>query len=290
MNTSGFLVVNKPSGLTSRDIVNRAMAWFPKKTKLGHGGTLDPLATGVLVLAFGHATRFLEFVQRAAKTYTTTIILGADSDTDDADGQITPRESANPVSRDVIEQQLLTMVGDITQTPPAYSAAKISGRRAYDLARKGHEVELSPRTVRIDRIHIERYEWPKLWLTVDCGKGTYIRSIARDLGKLLGCGGYVAELHRARIGRFHLDHAVTLSSTPQEIEAACWPMAAGLADLPTFSIDAEQIRKLRFGQTINLAQSDADECCCVDGTNELIALGRLTNRIFQPFKVIPAEG
>src|SRR5438876_10601481 len=150
----GLLVIAKPSGLTSRDVVNRAQQWFPRGTKIGHTGTLDPLATGVLVLCIGAATRLTEYVQRMQKTYRAGILLGSRSNTDDADGTITPVEDATRPDRAAVELCLSQFVGAIDQVPPGYSAAKVAGRRAYDLARRGNKVDLQPRRVRIDSIDL----------------------------------------------------------------------------------------------------------------------------------------
>ncbi len=290
MQTSGFLVVNKPQGLTSRDVVNRAARWFPNRTRLGHGGTLDPLATGVLVLAYGQATRLLEYVQRSPKTYTTAIILGADSDTDDADGVVTPRENVTPASEEQIRSVLATMIGNVTQTPPAFSAAKVAGQRAYALARKGEEVELAPRIVRIDSIVVLEFAWPTLRLRIDCGKGTYIRSVARDLGNTLGTGGYVTALHRDRIGDFTLDNAVTVDATKEEALAAARPITAPLTGIPQRTVSAEEARRIRFGQIIKIGHPNVEELAVTDPQGELVALGQVVSGGFKPLKVIPVEG
>src|SRR3954452_6512811 len=171
MNVNGLLVLNKPSGITSRDALDRAAAWFARKTKIGHAGTLDPLATGVLVLAVGPATRLIEYVQAMPKAYRTRVRLGATSDTDDADGTITPTPAAAPVEEVAVRSALAGFAGEVEQVPPAYSAARVEGRRAHLLARRGHEVALAPRRVRIDRIDVRDYRWPELELDVFCGKG-----------------------------------------------------------------------------------------------------------------------
>src|SRR5262245_19826772 len=187
----GLLVLDKPGGITSRDAVDRAQRWFPRRTRIGHTGTLDPLATGVLVLCLGVATRLTEYVQRMAKTYRSTFRLGARSDTDDADGTVTPFTEA-PVPSDAdVRACLAGFVGEIEQTPPPYSAAKVTGRRAYGLARRGEDVELAPRRVQIYGIDVLAYNYPLLELEVRCGKATYIRSLARDAGERLGCCGLV---------------------------------------------------------------------------------------------------
>lgn len=219
MNTDGFLVIDKPAGMTSRDAVNVAQRWFPRKTKIGHAGTLDPLATGVLVLCVGKATKLVERVQAMGKTYRATILLGAASDTDDADGTVTPSVVNAIPSEERIRELLPNFVGEIRQRPPNVSAIKVAGRRAYDLARRGQEVELKPRTVRVDAIRPLKYEWPRLDLEIDCGKGTYIRSIARDLGELLGVGGLIAALRRTRIGGFTAEMGLGVDATAEAARA-----------------------------------------------------------------------
>src|SRR4051812_3738752 len=191
---NGLLVIDKPGGMTSRDAVNRVQRWFPRKTKIGHTGTLDPLATGVLVVCVGAATRLADYVQAMGKSYASRFRLGSTSTTDDADGGVTETPNANPPTREQIDAALARFVGTIEQVPPAVSALKVDGRRAHDLVRKGAEVKLAARPVRIDAIRVTGYEWPYLDVEVDCGKGTYIRSIARDLGAALGCGGLVQTL------------------------------------------------------------------------------------------------
>ena len=202
MNWDGFLVVDKPLGMTSRDVVNRAAGWVPKRWRIGHTGTLDPLATGVLVLALGQGTRLAEFVQDQPKVYRAQVFLGAFTTTDDAEGERAPGPRTSMPDRDEVGAALSGFLGMIEQTPPAYSAAHIGGRRAYRLARQGRPELPAPRTVRVDRIDILRFDSPILEIEIECGKGTYIRSLARDLGEKLGTGAYVASLRRLRVGPF----------------------------------------------------------------------------------------
>jgi tRNA pseudouridine55 synthase len=211
---NGVLVMDKPSGMTSRDVVNRAQRWFPRRTKIGHAGTLDPLATGVLVLCVGSATKLVESIQNMGKTYWTSIRLGATSDTDDADGVVVPTATCEPPTHATIEAILPGFVGEIQQLPPRVSALKVDGKRAYDIVRRGGEVVLNPRTVRVDAIRFLGYTWPHVELEIDCGKGTYIRSIARDLGERLGVGGLVEQLRRTRIGAYRADDAMSIDVTP----------------------------------------------------------------------------
>jgi tRNA pseudouridine55 synthase len=288
MSVHGLLVLDKPAGLTSRDAVDRAAKWFPRKTKIGHAGTLDPLATGVLVLAVGQATRLIEYVQAMTKVYRTRIRLGATSDTDDADGTVTPSAAAVPVDEAVVRTALNAFLGDISQTPPAYSAARVEGRRAYDLARRGADVTLAPRTVRIDRIDIREYCWPDLELDIHCGKGTYIRSIARDLGQGLGVGGHVTVLRRLRIGPFAVEDAVSLDADAETAHRKLLPTSAAVGHLPAVRVTADEAARLRNGQTI---AADGDgEVAVLDEAGELVAVGTVNGGRLKPEKVIASAG
>ena len=223
---NGFLVVDKPAGMTSRDVVNRAQFWFPRRTKIGHTGTLDPLATGVLVLCVGAATKLADRVQAMPKQYETRIRLGATSNTDDADGVIAESTATSIPTLASVEAALPAFVGNIQQLPPQFSALKVQGQRAYDLARRGTEVALPARPVRVDSIVMQRYEWPWVDLMIDCGKGTYIRSIARDLGAVLGVGGLVQTLRRTRVGPVAAEGGIKLDAPAHEAKAALLPVEA----------------------------------------------------------------
>jgi len=283
MTVDGLLVIDKPQGITSREALDRAAKWFPRKTKIGHAGTLDPLATGVLVLAIGQATRLIEYVQAMSKVYRTRITLGATSDTDDADGAITANPAAMPIDESTIRDTLQQFIGVIEQTPPAYSAARVQGRRAYNLARRGEDISLAPRQVRIDRIDVCGIAWPNLELEVHCGKGTYIRSIARDLGEALGVGGYVAELRRLRIGSFKVEDAVTLDTDATTAQTRLQPMISAVCELKTVRVSADEIRRLRTGMAI--AMAGEGEVAAIDETGRLIAVGEFIGEKFQPSKV-----
>ena len=217
---NGFLVIDKPGGMTSRDAVNRVQRLFPRRTKIGHTGTLDPLATGVLVLCIGAATKLADRVQAMPKRYEARVRLGATSTTDDADGAVTENPSASAPTLGEIEPALRAFVGDILQLPPQFSALKVQGRRAYDMARHGIEVALQPRPVRVESIGVRHYEWPWLDLGIDCGKGTYVRSLARDLGAALGVGGLVETLRRTRVGPFAAEKGLSLEASAVDAMAA----------------------------------------------------------------------
>ncbi|QDV37736.1 tRNA pseudouridine(55) synthase TruB [Tautonia plasticadhaerens] len=253
----GLLNLDKPIGLTSRDVVNRVAYPLKKaKVKVGHAGTLDPLASGVLVVAVGPATRLIEQVQRRPKSYAATILLGATSDTLDADGAVTPVPDAPVPSADAVRSALASQVGEVEQMPPAYSALRVGGKRAYDLAREGRAVDLAPRRVRIDRVALVRYEWPHLEIEVDCGSGTYIRSIARDVGEALGCGGLIAALRRTRIGPFLVEDALPPDPdrlTAETIPGLLRPALDAVDDLPRLSLTPEQEALVRLGRPLGLA-------------------------------------
>jgi tRNA pseudouridine55 synthase len=249
----GLLVIDKPGGLTSRDVVDHVQIWFPPHTRIGHTGTLDPLATGVLVLCVGTATRLTEYVQQMEKVYEIRIRLGARSDTDDADGVIAMQnQMGGPPERRVIERHLQGFLGETEQVPPIYSAARVGGRRAYDLARRGREVDLKPRKVTIHAIEVLAYDYPSLELRVRCGKGTYMRSLARDLGDQLGCGAYVAELRRTRIGPFDAANALSLEIDGTFACTRLLPLEAAVADLPGLVLPARELTRLRQGQPVTV--------------------------------------
>jgi len=285
----GLLVIDKPRGITSRDAVNRAQSWFPPRTRLGHTGTLDPLATGVLVLCVGEATRLTEYVQRMAKTYRVRIQLGGRSDTDDAEGKIEPLELHEPPDRAQVSHALQDFVGEIDQVPPAFSAAKIAGRRAYDLARRGRDVALTPRRVRIYGIDLLGYEFPSLDLEVRCGGGTYIRSLARDLGERLGCGGYVLELRRTRVGPFDVGQAISPTADTATARAALRPMSEAVADLPAIRLADDRLRPLQQGQALPcpdaMINGSATGIAVLDLAGNLIAIAGLTGGNLWPDKV-----
>ncbi|TMQ34434.1 MAG: tRNA pseudouridine(55) synthase TruB [Planctomycetota bacterium] len=297
----GLLVLDKPKGMTSRAVVNHVQRWFPPRTRIGHTGTLDPLATGVLVLCVGEATRLVEYVQRMPKSYRARLRLGARSDTDDAEGKITQLEQPGPPPDPIeVAHCLQQFVGAIAQVPPAFSAAHTSGRRAYELARRGKEVSLDPRRVTIYRIELLTYEYPHLEIEVDCGKGTYIRSLARDLGEKLGCGAYVEELRRARVGSFAAARAVALESDVSTALSSLLPLAAAVAELPAVILEEAALRALRQGQAVDLPSNPdqpappaaATEMAIFNQAGLLAAIAILeSGRTLHPTKVLkdPAQ-
>ena len=277
---NGILNLNKPSGVTSRDVVNRVTRLW-RGVKVGHAGTLDPLASGVLVVCVGAATRLIEYVQRMPKTYRTVIRLGARSDTLDADGRIVAEESPPVPGEDDVRAALLGQLGTIEQQPPDFSALKVKGRRAYDLARAGEAVELAPRAVRIDRIDLLNYDWPRLELEIECGSGTYIRSIARDVGETLGCGGLVEILTRTAIGSFRLDEALDpLTLTAETLPGLLRPALEAVAALPRLMLSAEQVGAIVQGRSLALdafseAASLVGEIALIGPDGELVAIAEV---------------
>ena len=218
----GIIVCDKPAGLSSARAVAQVKRLLPGGTKIGHAGTLDPFATGVLLLLVGKATKQCERLMDQPKQYETTIKLGATTATYDPESPEQPTQIADvpqPSLQDV-QAVLPRFTGTIEQVPPAFSAMKVAGRRAYDLARRGHEVQLEPRQVKVYAIELLHYEWPHLRLRIDCGRGTYIRAVARDLGMALKVGGYLTELRRTRIGPFGIDRAVSIERLQQDGVAA----------------------------------------------------------------------
>ncbi|MFH0952546.1 MAG: tRNA pseudouridine(55) synthase TruB [Patescibacteria group bacterium] len=213
----GFLVINKPAGMTSHDVVNQ-IRHLTGEQKVGHGGTLDPLATGVLIIGIGReATKQLgSFSEDTEKVYQAVIHLGATSDTDDAAGMVTESEIVSPPKKSEVIAAVKPFKGNIKQVPPAYSARQVGGQRAYDLARKGQNVNLGAGDVEISDLHIVNYTWPRLSIEVACSSGTYIRSLARDIGEALKVGGYLEELKRTRVGKVNLIVSVDLDSLTRE--------------------------------------------------------------------------
>ncbi len=287
MELHGLLVLDKPSGITSRDAVNRIQRQLPRRTRVGHTGTLDPLATGVLVICLGHATRLAEYVQAMPKTYCSTFLLGSTSDTDDADGSITPAPDSRPLPRPIIESALASFVGEIEQTPPAFSAAKVAGQRAYDLAREGGAVELRPRLVTVYRISIRSYVWPNLDIEVHCGKGTYIRSLARDLGRKLGCGALVSVLRRTAVGPFTPELATPLDASFETIRARMRPMSDAVAAISPVIVSEDEAQRLRQGQSIH--REGFDLSAVYLPTGELVGIAEHCDGKLQPLKMIPVS-
>jgi tRNA pseudouridine55 synthase len=253
----GWVVLDKPVGLTSTQAVSRLKRIYNAQ-KAGHAGTLDPLASGILPVAFGEATKTVPFVQDGEKAYRFTVRWGAESNTDDSDGEIVKTSDARPTLAD-IERLLPQFIGDILQTPPQFSAIKIAGERAYDLAREGAQVELKARAVTIHSLTIEANSAEETTFFMECGKGAYVRAIARDLGRLIGCYGHVTALRRTRVGPFMEEDSYTLDEIETQNMAAdaMISVEAGLSELPCVVVDRDTAARLRRGGSVILRGRDA---------------------------------
>lgn len=269
---SGLVIVDKPAGITSHDVVSRVRRLAGTR-KVGHAGTLDPMATGVLVLGVNRATRLLGHLLVKDKTYEATIRLGAATTTDDVEGEIVSTHSTENITEADIRRVLEGMVGEIEQRPSSVSAIKIDGRKAYDRVRAGEEVVLPTRTVRIDRIDIGGLRWsdaPEIDVSVACSSGTYIRAIARDLGDALGVGGHLTELRRSAVGPYDLRLAHTLDELSDHFEMVPLSVAARSA-FPTLDLSAGQATDVRFGRRLEIQLPSAGPVALFDGA-EFLAL------------------
>ncbi|MBN1581173.1 MAG: tRNA pseudouridine(55) synthase TruB [Anaerolineae bacterium] len=252
----GILNVDKPLGLTSHDIVAR-LRRITRQRQVGHAGTLDPLATGVLLVCLGQATRVSQYLMDSPKTYQAIIHLGISTKTLDAEGDVTSEKPVS-VTRQQVEAALGQFVGHIEQVPPMYSAIKKNGKKLYELARQGITVERPPREVDIYALRITTWARPLIHVTVECGPGTYIRALAHDIGIVLGCGAHLAALRRTRSGSFFIEQAVTI----EQLEAGfandseriwLYPLDAALANLPMIHLDQSTAFRLALGQSIHVS-------------------------------------
>lgn len=275
---SGWVVLDKPYNMTSTQAVGK-IRWLFGAMKAGHAGTLDPLATGILPIALGEATKAVPQVQDGTKVYRFALQWGAATTTDDTEGSVIATSDIRP-DRAALEAILPRFIGTIMQRPPIFSALKIDGERAYDLARAGEVVELQPREIEIDAIELLEHGPEKTVLEVTCGKGTYVRSLARDIAEQLGSRGHVSMLHRAEVGPFHDEDALTidqLEALPlEERDALLKPVAAGFSGLPEIRLDAQQATAVRHGNAVLLTGAGApvslDECW-VSFKGECLATG-----------------
>jgi tRNA pseudouridine55 synthase len=286
----GLLNVNKPAGMTSRDVVNRIQPMV-EPHKIGHAGTLDPLATGVLLVTVGQATRLEELLHRLPKRYLATFLLGRQSDTEDIEGQVEEIAGAPIPAEAELRNLLPRFVGQIEQVPPAYSALKVDGRRAYQLARKGKEVVLAPRRAHVHAVELVRYAYPELVLDILCASGTYIRSLGRDIARAAGTQAVMSALSRTEIGPFRVEDAVDLKALHAgNVAEHLLPPQQGLGEMPRVTLTPEQVRRVANGQWIEAPpEISAAEVAALDGTGTLVAIlksasaGRLSpNRYFPP--------
>ncbi len=271
----GVLLLDKPLGLSSNDALQKAK-WLLRAEKAGHTGTLDPLATGVLPIAFGEATKTIPFAQDADKVYRFTVKWGTATTTDDAEGEAIQTSDNRPAAAD-ITALLPRFTGNIEQIPPQFSAIKVDGERAYDLAREGQQLNLQPRAVTVYGFHAVNINKDEAEFELNCSKGTYVRSIARDMGQILGCFGHVTALRRLAVGNFTEETAISLDALEKLVQSAApdqvlLPVETVLDDIPALAMTAEEVSRIRQGQTIRfLSRQDIDRFV-VAGIDEMTDL------------------
>lgn len=299
----GFLNINKPAGLTSHDVVYRVRKWTGVK-HVGHGGTLDPTATGVLPLGLGHGTRLLEFLPDL-KVYQAGIEFGVATNTYDAAGTVTSQKDPDYLTREQVETALAHYVGTIPQSPPPYSALRYQGTRLYRLARRGVAVEAPPRPVRIDSISVTRWDPPVAWTVVQCGRGTYMRSLAHEVGHDLGCGAHLRDLVRLQDGEFRLEESLDLDRLREAVDAGdvaslLEPLDAPVKSWPAIRLTGSEERDVLQGRTLcandrrvtgNLVPQELQRCRAHALSGGLVALLQRSSGdpCWHPFKVFPPD-
>lgn len=293
---SGWLIVDKPAGLTSTAVVNK-VRWAFEAKKAGHAGTLDPAATGLLAVALGEATKTIPYITDALKCYAFTVRFGQATTTDDAEGEVIATSDARPTDAE-IKAALGAFVGDIMQVPPQFSAVKVDGARAYDLAREGEAMELAARPLWVEELVMTgRPDADHATFEMTCGKGGYVRSVARDLGRALGCLGHVTALRRLWTGPFavargvDLDTVERLARTP-ELDAHLLPLEAGLHALPQLRCPAESVVRLRNGNPAMVFPGDAEfgDTAWVSHDSRAIAVGQYRSGELHPARVFVTNG
>ena len=273
---SGVLVLDKPVGMTSHDVVQVVRRGTGIR-RAGHTGTLDPRASGVLVVLIGPAVRLSEYVSASNKRYQATIRLGSSTDTYDAEGRITKSVSAVDVTEEHFTEVLQQFIGEIEQVPPPYSAIKVEGRKAYEMAREGEEVNLAPRKIHVYNLELLEWAPPEAVIDVFCSSGTYVRSLANDLGASLGCGAHLVGLRRTRSGQFTLRDAVPLRRLQEAFDAGNWykyliPAAEALGEWPAVELDADQVELIRHGHRVPAKPGSQGFARGISQQGDLVAL------------------
>lgn len=286
---SGVLVVDKPIGLTSHDVVQIIRRGTGIR-RAGHTGTLDPRASGVLVILVGPAVRLSEYVSASDKRYQATIQLGSSTDTYDSEGEITQTSEVGEISEEDFNEILQKFVGEIEQIPPPYSAVKVKGRKAYEMARQGEDVDLEPRIINVYSLEILEWAPPEAVIDVYCSSGTYVRSLAHDLGRELGTGAHLIGLRRTKSGRFTLRDAVPLRRLQESFEAGDWyrfliPAAEALSDWPMIELDPDEVELVRHGHRVPAGPEDKGWVRAVSQQGDLVALMEMEDGEWQPRKV-----
>lgn len=293
--TEGLVVVDKPAGWTSHDVVARLRRIYGLR-RVGHAGTLDPDATGVLLVGLGRATRLLRFLSETGKVYRGEVGFGVATDTLDAAGSETARQAMPEVTQEALEAVLPRFLGTIAQVPPMVSAIKVEGRRLHERARAGEVVERAPRTVRIDRIEVETFtpgEFPRAQLLVECGSGTYIRSLAADLGEALGGCAHLAWLRRLRVGPFPVEEARTLEEIAETPDKVVLPLVEAVRHLPRVDVDGETARGVAHGAVFPVTSLGGDEAgpfAVVGPDGRLLALYQKGRAAARPLVVLAGAG
>ncbi len=251
--------------------------------RVGHAGTLDPLAEGVLPVLLGRATRLADFIQAGQKTYRAVVCLGAATETDDAEGAVVATAAVPPLSVELLHERLAAFEGEIMQAPPRYSALKVAGRRAYAVARGGGDVDLAPRRVTVYDLALVGWTPGELTVDVTCSKGTYVRALARDIGAALGTNGHLGSLSRTRVGAFRLDDAVTMDELASTgVEHFLLPASGAIPDAPHYSADALQAARLANGQAVSVAGLRAESVWVYDPDGLLVCLGSADGTQLRP--------
>ena len=302
---SGWVILDKPVGMGSTEAVSK-VKWLFQAEKAGHAGTLDPLASGMLPIALGEATKTVPYVQDGAKVYRFTVAWGEERTTDDLEGPVTKSSDKRP-SQDEVRAILPNYTGLIMQTPPQFSAIKVAGERAYDLAREGETVEIPAREVEIGRLEVIEHEGDRTVFEIECGKGTYVRSLARDMGRDLGCYGHIAELRRTEVYPFTPEDFVTVAELERarfgeagQPESGDLPMDFGAIDdflidtvaaldsLPQVAVSDDAATKLRLGNPVIVRGRDTPveaEEACATARGRLVAIGAIEHGMFKPKRV-----
>jgi tRNA pseudouridine55 synthase len=285
---NGWIVLDKPKGLSSAAGVAKVRNLFDR-VKAGHGGTLDPLATGVLPIALGEATKVMGYILDSNKAYRATVVWGESRDTDDAEGAVTATSDHRP-DRAAIIAVLPQFTGRLTQQPPAYSALKVGGRRAYAAARAGETVELKSREIKVFALELVENSENRAVFDVSCGKGTYIRALARDLAQALGTVGYLGDLRRTRAGPFAESQAISLATLEDmrhsaRLAEALLPLETALDDIPALALDGAAAAKLRHGQTISVSSGLKDGIVFVTSDTGPVAMARVIDGTLKPVRV-----
>ncbi|HEX6809540.1 MAG TPA: tRNA pseudouridine(55) synthase TruB [Gemmatimonadaceae bacterium] len=279
----GLLLVDKPAGCTSHDVVAIARRALGVR-RVGHGGTLDPFATGLLVLLVGRATRLLPYLEGEPKVYAGTIRFGAETDTDDGTGSVV-RTAAGP-DRAAVERAMRGLTGDVQQLPPAYSAKQVAGQRAHAAARRGAPLALPPATVTVHAWVVREWRADEVEVTVTCSGGTYVRALARDVGRAAGSAAHLAALRRLRSGPFDVDSAATLDAL-RAGTAAIRPLLAAVPSLPAVALEPDSVRQVRQGRDVPAAGAGADRAALVDDAGTLVAIAQRDGAWWHPRTVLP---